>query len=472
MESSTSIAFQYQTLLPSTRSLSPSLGPIVLDFAISSFFSNHVVDLGVSSRNFIDQLQASSSPNAEQGLVTSIKAVGLAQVSNAMGAPEIMNQAIKHYVAAVRLINAALQSPVIATKDITLLTVMILSLFETLSAPSEVSIDSWVNHLNGAASLLKVRGPEQLASPSGRRLYGYITTDLATSCMQRGVELPQHVLDLRLELNQYVNTSHIVWRTHEHMLHMTNLSARVQNGRLQCPQDIIDSALAIDLNIIETFSDVATDLTFTTTYTASQSNSVYGGYYHIYHNSLAALIWNSMRTHRMMLHQIIRRALLDGFSRKPPSFVTREYTEQLQTSTDILSDMSFGIIASVPQHLGYVVGDDDRPSPKDRFAGSEPMLPRQLRHSTLNTNTLLPKPSSELKAESLPWLRMAGGHQLPWALYLVGYTDVCSEPVLRWVIRMLKHISQTMGVQQSAILAARLERDRLPLFANNDCDPE
>ncbi|KAL8791176.1 MAG: hypothetical protein Q9195_006015 [Heterodermia aff. obscurata] len=436
--------------------------PTIDERAVNFFFSNHIVGVGLPSRGFIDHMHAHPDYDLDDNLLSSIKAVGLAGVSNVTKAPGLLEEAGKRYVTAVRHLNAALQSPVDVKKDTTLMAVMILGIFETLVGRSENSFVAWAAHLNGAAALMKIRGPEQMKTATARRLYGQITAMLATSCLQQDIALPEHIFELRLELDKHVNIKDITWENHRVLILFTNLHAKVKRGKLTDLQEIFNQCLELDSKLVQVFSDTTDDWKFSTIYTDEEPDLVYNGRFHVYQHAISAQMWNGMRAIRIMLNEMIRNVLLKGFSSKPPLFVHKAHTEQLQKSTDVLYEISADIISSVPQYLGYIP-TENLVSPNKSFGSRETILMRnsgQMWSGFVNMNQELP----DLKTSSVPLLRTAG-YQLPWALFLVGVTDIVTEPVLRWVIKILKEFTRILGIQQATVLAEKLELTRLPAFA-------
>ena len=452
-------------LTPISCSLIPNLTPTIDERAVNFFFSNHVVGIGLPSRGFIDHMHAHPDYDLNENLLSGIKAVGLAGVSNVTKAPGLLIEANKQYVTAVRHLNVALQSAVEVKKDTTLMAVMVLGIFETLVGRSENSLVAWAAHLNGAAALMKIRGPEQMKTVAGRRLFGQITAMLATSCLQQEIELPEHIFELRLELDKYGNVTDLAWEHHRVLIWFTNLYATVQKGKLTDLQEILSKSLELDEKLVQIFSGATHDWTFSTIYTDDDPDLVYNGRFHVYQHALSAQMWNGMRAIRIMLNEMIRNVLLKGFSLKPPLFVHRIHTEQLQTSTDVLYQLSSDIISSVPQYLGYTF-KGNLVSPDSSFGPREPTLPRnpgQMWSGFMDMRQDLP---ADLKTSSVPLLRTAG-YQLPWSLFLVGVTDIATEPVVRWVIKILKEVTRILGIQQATVLAERLEQTRLPTFGEN-----
>lgn len=130
-----------------------------------------------------------------------------------------------------------------------------------------------------------------------------------------------------------------------------------------------------------------------------------------------------------MLHQMIRGLLLKGFSSKPPRFTTPEYTAQFQASTDILNTMQADILATVPQHLGYVSSKNS---------------------STSSTH-------AEMFLQNNPALRLSSPYFLMWPLWLVGVMDFATEEVVDFVLKNLRTMGKVMGIRQAMVLADILE---------------
>jgi hypothetical protein len=110
--------------------------PPIEDCAISFFFHHHDAPVPRSfSRGFLDILPAiyQKELNSNGPLPEIITAISLAGISNLQGAPDVMIAARMKHTAALRVVNAALQDPASAKADSTLMTVMLLGLFEVLT---------------------------------------------------------------------------------------------------------------------------------------------------------------------------------------------------------------------------------------------------------------------------------------------------------------------------------------------------
>ena len=323
---------------------------------------------------------------------------------------------------------------------------MLLSVFETMTGRQR-SLSAWKTHINGAAALIKVRGPEQLASLGGVRLFTQATASLMVSCLGVGIALPEHILELHAKVAEHADLSDPMWRYYDTMVTLTNFRAHVRCGIISNPREILARALEIDSAALSICADAPGDYEYETIYTDAEPETVLVGFYHVYQDYMAATIWNGMRTIRIMVQEEVRDALLKLHSSRPSSFTNEQYTTQSQTSTNILYQLQCEIIASVPQHLGY--------------AASKSISSRVSAHtfpwSHFNTRPVNPFHSLNSNSAGPPMIRVFGGYSLPWALYVAGAVDIATEPVRKWVIGTLKGIGRSMGIQQAMVLADRLE---------------
>lgn len=293
-------------------------------------------------------------------LAAGMRAVGLAGFANIITAPEVMAEARLHYMKALRLTNVALRSPTDATKDSTLLSIMILGLYETVTGNSQKSLSAWATHVNGAAALIKMRGPEQLSTPSGLRMFIQVTSSLLISCVQRELPMPQHIVELRKEASKIVDSNDPAWRVQGTVIEFVDFRAKMRDKTIRNPHDVIENALALDGAFLSIFDTAPLAWRYQTVPADKDPDIVWGGYYHVYYDYWVAQIWNAARTCRILLNEVIREQLLAGFAARPPYFLEPIHIAQYQVSTDTLFQLRDDILASIPQHLGY--------SPALRFA--------------------------------------------------------------------------------------------------------
>ena len=430
-----------------------SLTPTIDERAERFFFTHYVVGMATPSGAFSEN---PTSLKMDKILRSSMKAVGLAGYASFVSAPELITQAKQHYVAAIQLTNAALRSSIEAKKDSTLLSVMILSLFEIITGRNERSIAAWKNHNLGCAALLHIRGKEQLAIPRGRHMFMQVTSTLAIGCLSYNMELPCHLFELREEAGKYFEPDSLVYRYQGLEMQLTNFHARVRRGRISDPDQILIQALDLDQAFVLLFLSIPPGSGYETVYTDANPQIIFAGYYHVYGDSLSAQMWNGMRCFRIILNEMIRDVLLAGFSAQPPRFLERRYLEQFLTSTEALYQLQSDIIASVPQYMGYVSTGSDYSVHAHKYHCSE--VGSRWAHSC---RTISP---TGMSSSLLPALRLTGGVLLPWSLFLAGSTDVATEQSRHWVTEILRSLRRVMGIQQAQVLADMIE-DRMKIRA-------
>jgi hypothetical protein len=154
--------------------------------ARESFFAHHV--LGSSKTwDFLEPYyNATSSPDH---LSYSIDAVSLAYLSHQARSDDILASARKTYGRALTLTRKALQSPESVTTDPTILTSLLLDMFEKITN-TQPRYESWLSHLNGALTLVNMRGLDQLKDPATLRALIRLSTNLLINCVSTGSSVP------------------------------------------------------------------------------------------------------------------------------------------------------------------------------------------------------------------------------------------------------------------------------------------
>lgn len=408
-----------------------ALAPTIEDRATCFFRANYVLGMEGPSKGRLDYIALLPQADImDEGLLYSMKAVGLAGYAHAVHAPSLLKNARYQYMRALKVTNAALRDPVEVKKDTTLISIIILGLFENITGTNQASLGDWAQHVNGAAAVIKLRGPRQVETPVGRRMMIHVTASLLITCVYKGVPLPAH-------MEEYMNTAlafvvipdpaFIVQKT---MMQFATLRANVRSEKLTDPHEIVAQALALDSILLDIQTNVPTGWEYETIYTDSYPDIVFHGRYHLYYDYWMGQIWNSLRTLRIMLNQLIRRVLLTGFSSKPPLFTGVQHTAQFQLSTDVMYALQADILYSVPQHLNTF------PSP----ARDHP--------NALASISLL------RVMEDFRPMRVSGGSFLMWPLWFVGIIDEADEEMRGFVVRNLEYIADTLGLQQARVLAS------------------
>ena len=427
--------------------MDPSVLPSVLtDSAIAFFLANYTIDEGIPLcarvHDFVHDLTGISG----DALLNTVNSVGLAGLARSRGDPGLLGQARKCYLTAIQKTNFALTSPDEVKKDSTLLAVMTLSLFEATTGGNQWSLTAWSNHAHGAAALLSARGSEQFNSEDRLRLFVQVSISLANSCLSKSISMPQKLPLLVAKAAQRVDRGEATWRFFEAYVSFTDFFVKVKEKMISDPHLIIERGKELDKQIEKILENPSPLLGFRKVVVDADPDNVPLGYYYVYDTFLGAQTWNGVRTSRFMLNQMIRSILLLGFSSQPPMFEGPEYMDQFRSSTETLTQLQNDVIASIPQYMGYA-SKSKLDQAKPRFLWTDFV---HVRHKF--------SPSLQRTGSGLPFTRTMGGHSFPWALHLIGDSDIATEAVRRRIIQTLRKISKEMSVQQAAVLAEALDK--------------
>lgn len=122
---------------------------------------------------------------------------GLAVLSQQLRQPRLLRVARKYYSQAITSTNEAIASSTLATHDATLVSVLLLGVFEAQSFNGRASPESWTAHTYGAAALLELRGLNQFDTELGRALFSHVAINIRTSCVQRRARVPPGIQKLQ-----------------------------------------------------------------------------------------------------------------------------------------------------------------------------------------------------------------------------------------------------------------------------------
>lgn len=409
-----------------------SLAPTLEERATGFFIANYVLGISGPSRGHLDYLSDIARREVlDEGLLCSIKAVGLAGFSHSNRAPSLMKNARYQYMKALQSTNRALRDPETAKKDNTLISIMILTIFETITGCKQSSLEDWAQHVLGAAALIKLRGPEQIKTQAGRKMLVQSTASLLIYCLQAQCHVPNHIKEYMQKIMEVVENPEPALIVNSTMMKFACLRADVKQNILTDPHEILRRALEIDGVMLDLESGTPrSGWSYETVYTDEACDFVWNGQYHVYYDYWIAQIWNGLRVIRIMANEMIRNILLKGFAALPPVFSLPEHTAQFQISTDTLYQLQADVLHSVVQHVGYF------PKPTEKF-----------QHESVESKKIF-----DLH-EELADIRMSGGSFLLWPLYLVGMMDFSGVAVREFVIKNLIAIGHRMGINQAHVLA-------------------
>jgi hypothetical protein len=261
------------------------LAPTIEDLATGFFISNYVIGNSALGRGHLDPIENMSRFGGfDEALLCSMKAVGLAGFAHAAHAPHLLKNAQYQYVRAIQSTNAALRDPVAVKKDSTLLSVMILGIFETITGCRPQSLKDWAQHINGASAVIKLRGSDQIKSSVGRRLLVHVTAFLTVSSLIRGVALPDHIIEYMTAAIDFVKSPDPSFIVMDTMMRSSNLHAEVTQKSLTNMETIISRALQLDAKLLEIITSIPPGWEYVIVSPEHPSEYIFNGRYHVYHD--------------------------------------------------------------------------------------------------------------------------------------------------------------------------------------------
>jgi hypothetical protein len=402
-----------------TRRRPKNLEISIDDRARGSFISHYVVG---NSRAFDYIPPLLARVNIENHLAASLMAVSLAHYFSQTHFPDILHRARQSYINALRLINEALQSSKLATQDATMLAVLLLDLFEKITRTAPRSLESWTKHINGALTLAKLRGTGQFRGTVGIRMFVQLSSTILISCVQRDVEAPPELLELRGVAGQYFDTHDPKWKYSTLVIRFIGFRVAIRNGRLS-----LSEVIALAKTIDEEFQAILDNMPPVWKYDTisssglTDSDDIFEDYFHVFPDHRITHIWNNIRLSRILLHETIREHLQKDRSASP----SNSHLE-IQRSKNIIASLSTDICASVPQYT-------------------------RVRCINKNNPTLLNGVHPVLSFET------AKCYSLIFALYIAARSTASPEKLRRWVIERLRFLSSAMGIVEAHKTAEVLE---------------
>ena len=431
-----------------------SLIPTIDERATGFFVANYVVGADGIQRGHLDYVaDIFRQGNVDEGLLAGMKAVGLAGFAHTSRSPALIKNARHQYVKAIQHTNRALQTTTGAKKDATLLTIIILGIFESIIGGTQSSLRDWVAHVNGAADVIKVRGQAGIETMQGRRMLLQVTSNLLISCIQRAEPVPPHISELLYSTIESIRSIDPARRPTfgepgfvvlESMMRFAQLRSDVVHLRETNPHVIMARCLELDTILEAVAANPQPAWRVQTVVTNVQSDYVYRGRYHVYADNIVSQSWNGLRIIRFMVNEIIRDLMTKGAPPHTPRLEGAQFADQLQRSIAVMYAVQDEILYSIPQHLGAVP--------------EEPGHPDTAR--ALNDDSLARSVWIDFRAgvDERPLARISGALFLIWPMWFVGVNDTASEEIRRFVVRNLRLVGDKMGIQQAYLLAMSVEQ--------------
>ena len=420
-------------------------------------------------------------------LESAILALSFSGLARTTGQADWLTRSMMMYTRAMERVNLALADPQAARRDSTIVSVLVLGFYEF----GKASIDGWKHHVEGATSLLNLRGRSQFSTSTGLQIFKDVFSQLLTNCLRSGSPMPSSLRMLRIEAANSINVSDPYWVACSGMVELLDLYQHISPGgysffpnaspsssgtsssssALAPPSDSSNSpsagsgsspastssllsaplkganisierlerylsqALEIDYRLESTFSKCPPEWTFTVKPNSASNNydpsRIKGDVNHIYHDVWIASTWNSMRCCRILANHAISHLLLRGANTDSNWFFDNNYADRLHQASKTIVRLRDEMLASMPQLLGDVT------SP------AQDLQLQQHDHSKNNAASA------------------AGGYFACWVLLTVGCMHNLSHEIRAWTATQLRRISSQSGLAQADAFANFVQSSNL-----------
>ncbi|KAL2170184.1 hypothetical protein VTG60DRAFT_5136 [Thermothelomyces hinnuleus] len=467
------------------------------------FFSRYVTaDETVSCQrfDFLREVWKPSHDAHKDGVLASMTAVGLMGLASTTQSPCLMDAARKSYCTALRLTKHALQDPTEAVKDSTMLSVLILGVFEIMAENTQkvITCRAFQEHVKGAAALARMRGPAQFRTEAGRRMFSMLCERVTVSCAQRNEPMPEFLIELGNEMLRTAENEKPGSQLMELKWKVLQLRYEMKSGFLSDPATIVDRLLSIDEEFESLIAELQPHWKYRILKVKQDHPAVFGGICHRYTSIQHANVWNHIRTTRILILETILAEIWRNFSSFPPTLDSARYLDIYHKARRKLKHIVRDVAASVPQQLGLMNtadgsisrGDGDSDDDDDGESAapiptveivstpSPPVSPSARSSDSASTSGL----SDPLSATN-PRRRPGGGltiidvvkgrdaedeaerymllvsatSTIVWPLFVAGMSTVCSADMTAYAVGRLRTLYMETGIRQADAVANMLE---------------
>jgi len=353
----------------------------------------------------------------------SINAASLAFLSHQVNSRAAASSAREKYTSALKLTAKALQCPEVATKQTTLLTSLLLDLFEKITFDEPRHISSWTSHVKGALSLVNLRGVEQFQDNSSIRVLNRLSTNLLITCVASESPVPRELLELRAHAEKYINIDDPKWHLSNYMIEYARLRSEILYGRISV-SDVAPLANILESKLHAFELSMPTEWQYTSESLAPESEHIFNRQSDMYPDRQVKQTRNVVRLVRILLNKLVVKHC--GSHSEDISLAI--------TANDNIDVLANEICASVPQYT-YCVSEQ-------QVASTESKLPDR---RSVERHTHSPEQALDC-------------YTLIFPLYVVGQSIRSATPLKSWVIDQLHHMGSHFGIKNAEMVAKILEQ--------------
>ncbi|KAI2469173.1 hypothetical protein F4781DRAFT_422197 [Annulohypoxylon bovei var. microspora] len=453
------------------QAIIPSLNVPVEHQASCHFVSNFILvppEGEGNTRGFMDFIIPLLKQDPHGHLQHAFDACSMAFLDNRGGTEGgFSDRALHEYTKALNGTNAALRDPEMQLADSTLAAVLLLGLFESITA-KQIGMLNWGSHTEGAIQLVKARGRKQLKTKVGLTLFTAVRTQMIIHSLTSGTT---PIMGAEWWIDDAVRDG-TATQCHRLMIRTGELRAAVtalMNSTPRSPANIdvmlamIRRLQAADQLVVAWMRDVPPAWRFRTVAWEDgvppggdyANAEVFPGRVDMYRDFYIASVWNTSRTARLVLMSLVVRCA--AWVCSPVDYrTTPEYATAARTCVDTITD----VIASVPYHLGWHL----QPQNRQRIAQ---FLRAQGQQDDGFTSSLglglgtddgdglgfgLSGGGGEFACGETGHVKALAGYFLTWPLTCLNSQDYTTDAQRAWIHGRLGYVGSALGVRYAHIL--------------------
>jgi hypothetical protein len=406
------------------------------------FYYNYVV----GTLKPFDFLQAFYSPTCnDEHLTSSMDAVALAYLNYQRHVPNAQSDARQHYVTALQLLNKAIQDPELRKKDSTLLTILLLDLYEKITNKEPHYEGAWAAHLQGALTLVKMRGDKQYDDPIALRILVRLTTNEIISCVASHRPVPEEIVTLRANIGANISSpADSKSRESDLMIKFARLRHEIEAGHLTDEEAIV-ALKDLDSRFIALSLDVQPMWQFKLVQVEEKSSHHWEAYHHVYPCEQMGQMWNVLRLTRILLNELILSRSPDSEQVGRPDSKTPSLR---QVAIDTITSMASDICATIPQYIGDLSGEGIH-----KLTAIPTMSPSLMSGTSKRKSGVMPikQTISPNPTHHLPCYRLI------FPLYVAAQSPGAPPALQPWAIQQLRFMADYHAIENAARVAKVLE---------------
>lgn len=376
----------------------PQYLPISIDLrARAAFFDYYVTS---KCWNFLKPYH--HPLDSPQHLTLAIEAVSSAYLwyqAYQASADAALTAARRKYISAMRMLKKVLECPKKAAQESTLLTSLLLDLFEKITGCKSRTDLAWRSHMDGALALVQLRGLEKFRTHSELEILARLSGNYLSSCVANGSSVSESLSTIQAHINQNLDCGDPKLRFADLMLEYANFTSNIRNGNIS-GIELIREAMELDGEIKALTLELPLRWQCSTTYLEHKSDMYFDRHFDFYPVPRVCQARNLLRVIRILLNQ----SLVEHCSASHPDDKRLKLSAMAHENIELLARE---ICASVPQYM------DCDGAARHRLA-AKGSSHRHTHTHELDVYSLIFPLYVAARSEAVPDLR-------PWAIKLLHY---------------------------------------------------